>query len=699
MEPGINNKYDVLYNNSDMTVKGKPKDTGKQQEMIQPNMCASGTLCRCKDLPLTTRHRCIVCAFCVHTECSFETKETQRHKAPSTSINLICKACAETGGMTKLVKNKELSLGLYSVHKYIRPQYPKITIDIEANDTMDTEDNANGKSDSEEDDSNDTNDDDTIGQKNNNNNNNDKKKGKEKNRVKTPPTYMDLHLAIPPAENQSSPLQAIEALKIRLEEWLQGVQSIEKSFKIHTVDPDSKVQTSIHHQATFPETLPEIKQFFKGARPIPKGGKLYMTIKASFEGNPQELRGSTEWYHAMNKERFAVAALQTCHKVVVGWLLYSLRSMDEQTLKTTIEEIIGEPISLRWMRISDGSYAKGRDYSKDPRALHVECARQHSPTVQKELQKLYNSKAKSFPLHIRMRFVPQIQQLLDLQSKRKAHQLANRQMGWTTQCQMLSRDDIIEIDRPIDETNTTLRDVIMAIKNINNENIFSSIDRKWNGQGFNFSFHPKFAEEGPITIRGLYPRIFYSHGERVNKFFSPSAVIQGQQMKYDPNTHSVTSEADETINDLMEADPDMEFTVDEEKESNKMIFEKVRNDDDSVSTFNKSKRSHPEEIDMETSKRARMSDQDDSSSTSSISANTKRTIDTRITRLEANIHGMEDRIESKITATITNLFRALNPSMTTPNNNRTSTNTNNQQNNITPNKTRNESLELSEIDV
>ena len=65
--------------------------------------------------------------------------------------------------------------------------------------------------------------------------------------------------------------------------------------------------------------------------------------------------------------------------------------------------------------------------------------------------------------------------------------------------------------------------------------LFASIDRKWNGQGYNFLFHPSKLIEANMTIRGLYPRLAHEHGEEnISAFFSPRAVAEGRYMKYDP---------------------------------------------------------------------------------------------------------------------------------------------------------------------
>ena len=62
----------------------------------------------------------------------------------------------------------------------------------------------------------------------------------------------------------------------------------------------------------------------------------------------------------------------------------------------------------------------------------------------------------------------------------------------------------------------------MSIKGKDNKYpLFAAIDRKWNRQGFNFSFHPDKALEANMTIRGLYPRLAHEYvEENISAFFS-----------------------------------------------------------------------------------------------------------------------------------------------------------------------------------
>ena len=117
-------------------------------------------------------------------------------------------------------------------------------------------------------------------------------------------------------------------------------------------------------------------------------------------------------------------------------------------------------------------------------------------------------------------------------------------------------------------TKKTLRDLIMDIKGTDSEaSLFTSIDHKWNGQGYNLSLHPdKLIKATSMMIRGLFPRLAYEHGEEViHRFFTPCAVVEGRRMTYDPEKGTVTTEADESMEGLDEIDLDMVVQIDATK--------------------------------------------------------------------------------------------------------------------------------------
>ena len=91
-------------------------------------------------------------------------------------------------------------------------------------------------------------------------------------------------------------MSVIATLTSRLLSWMQGIQEMDNSLKLHTVDPAHQSQKVLHDLDNFPtNNMNEIKEFFKGARPISDGGKVFMKIKASFKTPVDELLHA-QWY-------------------------------------------------------------------------------------------------------------------------------------------------------------------------------------------------------------------------------------------------------------------------------------------------------------------------------------------------------------------------------------------------------------------
>ena len=741
MPKGASGKFDVLYRSSlFLQADKKPEDkTPKKTTMTQSMAkCAAAYTCKASTMPLSKRHQCIICAFCLHPECGYEVNETPTYKTPSTTVNLICHACAIGGDLKKFVNNNEISLGLYKLNRFIRPAYPKIILVPSTGDESEEEEAPEGTKKSSFDDSNDDsskkyatkddngvkpmecddeegdkgkktderenkkkidNDDQSASTVTNKNGGQDNTQELDNNPDQTNVQmednllYMDLHLNIPATTDKSSPIAPIATLSTRLEGWLKGMQEMDDTFKLHTVDPNHKSQKVMHHQKDFPTNkLAELKEFFKGARPIPDGGKVFLKIKASFKQSPKELIGNAQWSHSEKKELFRSSSIQACHVDIVGWLLYSTRSMDKETLQATLSQKVGTPLSLRWMRINDGSpWQKGRNTSDDPRALHIECASSHSHYVETKIRQIYGSKKKKFPLHIRLRFIPSITKLLDMNSVAKFRVLMNRQDGWAKQHLARSREDIVEIDMTCNGSDQTLRDLIMEIKGKDSDvPLFASIDRKWNGQGFNFSFHPDKLIEASMTIRGLFPRLAHEHGEEaIHKCFTPRAVVEGRRMTYDPKLGTVTTEADESIAELDDLDLDMVVKATETKETfgERQVFVKERGDEDSVSTF-QSKRAPPAEIATTTNKKAKTSEEStkssksSTSSTSSLSVTTKTSVNNKLHAFDQEMKAFQSEVNSKVDLIIQSLNIQTQGQVVTPTKHNVSTPV---KNNTTPN--------------
>ena len=337
--------------------------------------------------------------------------------------------------------------------------------------------------------------------------------------------------------------------------------------------------------------------------------------------------------------------------------------MDTTLLTETIVKSIKRPISLRWMRISDGSsWDPDRDTTKDPRAIHIETAVADKDEVKRCLQFLYGSKSKDFPLRIRMRFVPVIQSFVDIDTLVKCKELRNRQHGWITQHVAKTTYDLVNLDHKDKDLGKTLRNIIMDIPSTSGNKetpLFLSIDKSWKGGGYTFSFHPDKRDEANMTIKGMYPRLAYIYGDKIHKCFTPPAIVEGMLMTWDPVTKKVSSEADREVNALLAMDDDMTIliptsTEDETIGNRKIVFRKETTDDSVLTFTDGSKRPLPGEITVQTKKKHKTSsgpmdiDNDQASRTdskvssrasdnSSLSFSTRKTMDSRISVME---HGL-----------------------------------------------------------
>jgi hypothetical protein len=80
-------------------------------------------------------------------------------------------------------------------------------------------------------------------------------------------------------------------------DFLKIIQKVEPSFKLYSWDPEASEQLICHSIEDFPKSLAELEAYFKQARPLPKGGTLFMKILASYQGDSfKPILSQVNWY-------------------------------------------------------------------------------------------------------------------------------------------------------------------------------------------------------------------------------------------------------------------------------------------------------------------------------------------------------------------------------------------------------------------
>jgi hypothetical protein len=180
--------------------------------------------------------------------------------------------------------------------------------------------------------------------------------------------HVDLHLNVPETPKEKGPPEVIVTLRKRLLQFMTDVQGMVPSFKLHTINPEAKNVITLDSPRKLPETLLEIQDIFLNAKPLRKGGKLYVNVLVSHDCSTEELTAQTDWFHQDARERFKKCALQVPYTANAGWLQYSLPYTDSDLLQQELTSKIDQQVELRWMIINDGTRTTGLDWNSLPKA-------------------------------------------------------------------------------------------------------------------------------------------------------------------------------------------------------------------------------------------------------------------------------------------------------------------------------------------
>jgi hypothetical protein len=131
------------------------------------------------------------------------------------------------------------------------------------------------------------------------------------------------HSTVPSTlQSENQPPEVIAMLKKQLLQFMTDVQEMVPSFKLHAINPEAKNIMTLDSPQKLPETLLEIQDIFLNAKPLRKGGKLYMKVLVSHDCSTETLITQTDWFHQEQKKRFKKCVIQVPYTANAGWLQY-----------------------------------------------------------------------------------------------------------------------------------------------------------------------------------------------------------------------------------------------------------------------------------------------------------------------------------------------------------------------------------------
>jgi len=407
--------------------------------------------------------------------------------------------------------------------------------------------------------------------------------------------WASIRIPVPP-----KPVNATDAMFDALDEFVTKMKEADRRF---TVFPHnlSKYGTmdNLPHFIDDPEDLPtEVDDwlvYFPQAKPRYNGGDVYTTALIGLSIPLGRIRKErNEWFR---ETRYGLwqATIQTESPVSVGWLLFSTNFTNTDILKSEISKFIDDiPVGLRWKMISLGTQGKIPPENQ-VRALHVYVDEMDVTAAKLRLTALYEGNASvghRFPLHMRMRLVPEVDSVLNTQGRRKIDKLRACQATWTTtKLITLKTWEIKFLDEHNRDMGMSLRDAMMAIKHPANPrfSLFHSIDKHWKDDCYVVTCLKSADSLAHAMIAALLPYVKWTleakfgkvATSQVPKWFKPTARLRAADAYWDPKEECVRNKSDDMLNVAM-ADEDGLYWEAEAVETLPAKQKKIKVDDESV---------------------------------------------------------------------------------------------------------------------
>ena len=337
------------------------------------------------------------------------------------------------------------------------------------------------------------------------------------------------------------------------------------------------------------------KVYFERGNPNKDGGFIYPSIYLGHSTPFDKLHETVKWFLTSDNCGWYERKLQVEQTRIIGWLMYSLRTMNTEALEEKLRILIGSPFSLRWRTISVPKQAKLPD-SQVVKALHIECSQSDYGKAKLNLKKYYSSRSRWFPLGVKMRLIQMASALMGVPARKKIDSFRLKQKQFVAHMKAMRSWEIMGLDIDPGSNQPSLRELLNQLEsNIEpGTQIFHSVDDSFQPGAVVFSFHPAREEEARMMVASLIPFLKWAVlldnqylstnaqqailSRRVYKHFTVEAIDRASEAIWNDVTNSVETPDDQDIMDLDLLD--QEFDMSE-------LIEDVDTDDVTLSSLDK----------------------------------------------------------------------------------------------------------------
>ena len=364
-------------------------------------------------------------------------------------------------------------------------------------------------------------------------------------------TRIDLKIGF--AASKTRPLENfLEVFKALVDE----LKSVDDRIVIRPYLEDNSAHRCIKNADDIPVLLSELRIFLTDLFISDKGRDAHPAMFISHDMPFSDIRVNLQTW--MNTHRCGMydRPLQVEKIKSIGWLLFSHRFTDRDSIQEAILAQTGVPVGARWKMITAGT-TNGPIKEEDKiKAMHL-YVDARSYTHDKEKVKLaFHSATAEYPHGMEFKLIPELKDVNNSRSRGKIDGYRNKQKGWSENLIKIPTAELVDIDAKInaDESNSTLRDLLMKMTAPSGKQLFVSVDRSFSQPEFNFVVAPQHNADAWARISGLLPYLEahippkYHHGLR--KFFTDSAIYRSADLRFDLETGEVVGIEDDYVDEL-----------------------------------------------------------------------------------------------------------------------------------------------------
>jgi len=382
----------------------------------------------------------------------------------------------------------------------------------------------------------------------------------------------DLRLKVPEGEDQ------VNLFHQAFTKWFNKVREVDNHIILYPWTEADRLENPtliIENPTDIPTNILILKKFVHKLFLRTTGGDYHIQVLMGSEENLSTIMQTIGWWVKSTSQGMWMTDLQSAEETTcAGWLLFSAGDYDQEALSQAIWEFTGVQVAIRFRAIADGTK---KDYNAKPdpkapkppppvKALHIEIDKRNQGGSRSRIEALYSSKATTFPLGIKMRFVRDHHLLTNSQAKAKAECLRAHQERFLNQMETCITWEISTLDLEDRSTEATLRQLIMNIPDPANpaSRLFHSVNKMFNQKGTIFRFHPSRSQNARdvvaglcVYIKGLWQGVI--DDRKFNKFFTDTALDRAKDAWWDPSQKCVVTRADEEMASILQTDKDLIF--------------------------------------------------------------------------------------------------------------------------------------------